>query len=90
MKRFDFVWFIILCICSFCVYANDSLDVVDCSLRRGTSCDVFLKMERGINEISYKVELVDAENEKKAFPYFDMNETTESVSLQKYGERYGF
>ncbi|EGV5525340.1 hypothetical protein JF639_004724, partial [Salmonella enterica] len=89
MKQFDSVWFLILFICSFYVHANDDLGVIDCSLRENTSCDVFLKMERNVNEVSYKVELVDTKNEK-IFPYFDMNETTENVTLQKYGEQYVF
>ncbi|EIC7672883.1 hypothetical protein LAK65_004261, partial [Salmonella enterica] len=71
MKQFDSVWFLILFICSFYVYANDDLGVIDCSLRENTSCDVFLKMERNVNEVSYKVELVDTKNEK-IFPYFDI------------------
>ncbi|MGS1865973.1 hypothetical protein [Klebsiella michiganensis] len=50
-----------------------------------------MKMERNINDVSYKVELADTENgKKKKLPYFDMNETTENVSLQKYGDRYVF
>lgn len=90
MKQFNGGWFFILFVCSFYVHANDGLDVIDCSLREGTSCDVFLKMERNVNEVSYKVELVDAENERNIFPYFDMNETTENVTLQKHGDKYVF
>lgn len=59
MKKFNGGWFFILFICSFSVHANDGLDVIDCSLRESTSCDAFLKMERNVNEVSYKVELVD-------------------------------
>lgn len=90
MKRFKSIWFLILCICSFYVHANDDLDVTNCSLRESPSCEILIKMEQNGGGLSYKVELVDAENEKKIFPYFDMNETTESVTLQKYGERYVF
>jgi hypothetical protein len=47
-------------------------------------------MKRNVDDVSYKVELADGENGESIFPYFDMNETTENVSLQKYGERYVF
>lgn len=90
MRQFSNVWYLVLSVCSFYVHANADLDVTDCSLKGSVSCDVFLKMERNIDDVSYKVELADTENGKNIFPYFDMNETTESVSLQKYGERYVF
>ncbi|WP_447727826.1 hypothetical protein [Enterobacter asburiae] len=90
MKQFSSAWCLVLSVCSFYVHADADLDVTDCSLKGSTSCDVFLKMERDINDVSYKVELADTENGKKILPYFDMNETTENVSLQKYGDRYVF
>jgi len=90
MKRYDRAWLLILFVCSFYVHANGRLDVIECSLRGGASCDVYLEVERHVNEMSYRVELLNSKNGKKVFPYFDMNETTESVSLQKYGKRYVF
>ncbi|HID8742652.1 TPA: hypothetical protein ACXIV2_002223 [Enterobacter mori] len=90
MKQSNNIGCLVLSLCSFYVHANVDLDVTDCSLKGSVSCDVFLKMERNIGDVSYKVELTDIENGKKIFPYFDMNETTENVSLQKYGEKYVF
>jgi hypothetical protein len=90
MKRFNDMLLLFLSACSFYVHANAGLDITDCSLKESASCDIFLKTERNVNDVSYKVELVDAKNGEKIFPYFDMNETTENVSLQKYGERYVF
>lgn len=90
MKQFINVLSFVLSICSFYVHANTSFDISDCSLRENSSCEVFLKMERNIDDVSYKVELADAKSGEKIFPYFDMNETTESISLQKYGDRYVF
>lgn len=90
MKQFISAASLALSICPFYVYANNSLDIADCSLREELSCEVFLKMKRNIDDVSYKVELADAKSGQKIFPYFDMNETTESISLQKYGERYVF
>ncbi|WP_433670894.1 hypothetical protein [Klebsiella michiganensis] len=65
MKRFKSMWFLILCICSFYVHANDDLDVTNCSLRESSSCEILIKMKQNGDGLSYKVELVDAENEKK-------------------------
>lgn len=90
MKQCSSALCLVLSLCSFYVHADADLDVTDCSLKGSTSCDVFMKMERNINDVSYKVELADTENGKKILPYFDMNETTENVSLQKYGDRYVF
>lgn len=90
MKQFINVLSLALSVCTFYGYANTSLDIADCSLREDSSCEVFLKMKRNIDDVSYKVELADAKSGEKIFPYFDMNETTESISLQKYGERYVF
>lgn len=90
MKQFSNVWCLILFLCSFHVYADADLDATDCTLQGSTSCEVFLKMDRDVDDVSYKVELADTETGEAAFPYFDMNETTESVSLQKHGEMYVF
>lgn len=46
MKRFKSIWFLILCICSFYVHANDDLDVTNCSLRESPSCEILIKMEQ--------------------------------------------
>ncbi|MCK7230301.1 hypothetical protein L8P27_21140 [Enterobacter asburiae] len=90
MKQFSNVWCLFLSVCSFYVHANADLGVTDCSLKGNASCDVFLKMKRNVDDVSYKVELADAENGERITPYFDMNEITENISLQKHGERYVF
>lgn len=76
--------------CSFYAHATPDLGATDCSLKGSAFCDIFLKTDRNIDDVSYKVELADSKTGDEIFPYSDMNETMESVSLQKYGERYVF
>lgn len=89
MKRFKStcVFFVFL---SIYTHASANLGIADCSLKGDDSCEIFMIMDRSLDDVSYKVKLVDSESGKEIFPYYDMNETLESVSLQKYGGRYIF
>jgi hypothetical protein len=90
MKRFNCVWCFVLSACSFFTHANADLGATDCFIRGSASCDIFLKMDRSVDDVSYKVELADSKSGEKIFPYSEMNETMASVSLQRYGEKYVF
>jgi len=88
MKRFNKLWCFFLSAYSFYAYAD--LGTTDCSVKGSAFCGIFLKMDRGVDDVSYNVELVDNKSGKVIFPYSDTNEMMESVSLQKYGGRYVF
>lgn len=90
MKQFNIFWLFFISIFAMYAQANSELEVIDCSLKGSDSCEIFMKMDRSVDDVSYKVKLVDSKSEKGIFPYTDMNETMESISLQKYGGRYVF
>lgn len=90
MKQFKVFWLFFIPVFAMYAHANSELGVIDCSLKGSGSCDIFMKMDRGVDDVSYKVKLADSKSEKGIFPYTDMNETMESVSLQKYGGNYVF
>lgn len=90
MKLFNNMWWGILFLCSFYTHAKSELGVVDCTIKENVSCDVSLNIKRNVDDVSYRVELIDVKTEEKIFPYPEENETLESVSLQKYGVLYVF
>lgn len=90
MKRFNIIWWVVLAACSFLAHANDGLESVSCYQGNNNSCAVVLKKEKQVDEGAFEVALVDAKSGVNIFPYSDMNDTMENVTLNQYGDLYVF
>lgn len=53
----------------FAIYAqaNSELGVIGCSLEGSGSCDIFMRMVRCVDDVTYKVKLVDSKIEREFF-----------------------
>ena len=90
MICFNILTIVIAFACAFCVKAHSDFERVFCYQEESSSCDILLKKEGEIESNNYKVALVDAKNGINIFPYTDTNDTMESVTLSRYGNKYVF
>lgn len=84
------IFFVSLLTLPFFSCSNSDVGINDCTSEKNISCAAVLKINKNDSDTSFKVELVDAKTNRLIFPYFERNETMESISLQKYGKKYVF